>query len=252
MIPQAAAHSSLLSRLRAGLLALSPCSTPSTAPPLVSAATALAAVALAVAQVRERLDELLFLAPDIVLALRTSFTPLPLADTYSKQNAVRRVLDIDAGLRALLAAEEGALDRCRLNCALGSSSHLAPVLAEKELVSFRLMPSVKAVAFESDLVRRAVAATLASPEHAHRLELAHKLLHLQAVELQLTYADAAWESAAAAWASAARESKAEAASSWFGLHVERHDELTAEMKATGARVAALRPLLPTAVNSTED
>lgn len=112
---------------------------------------------------------MLFLPPDIVL-----LSPQP---TDSQRRAVRRVLDVDAGLRALLAV--GSLSEVDFEFVLGSSKHLAPVLAEKHLVFYNL--ETKDVEFESEAVKQVIRGMLDSEPHQAQLQLARAVLEWQKV-----------------------------------------------------------------------
>ena len=228
------------------------------------AATALAAVLAAVEDVQQKLDEVLFMPPSIVLPPTASSEP------QHSERVVQRALDVDAGLRALL--KTGTLERTPFASAFGSSKHLAPVLAEKHLVFYRLVN--KMVVFESALVQRVVAAVLGGPQHAARKELAQKLQEWQQANAELAAARDAEGSASQALADAMKvweAEKAEADKTWFGRQqpskpaVERKNAAAVNRDAAvntrnaakirrekaeeglvtiAARIAELRPLVP--------
>lgn len=226
--------------------------------PLHFAATALAAVTAATAAVQGKVEEVLSLPPDIVLAPSTSPPP-----TENGQRIVRRVLDVDAGLRALLAA--GTMNHEPFAAAFRSSKHLAPVLAEKHLVFYHLVSGT--VEFESAMVQRAVAAVLKGPQHAARKELAQKLLEWQLANAELEAAKAAESSTSQALTDAMKlweAEKAEADKAWFGRQqpskpaverkasaaakrdaaTARREAAEADLKAKADRIAELRPMVP--------
>jgi len=134
------------------------------------------------------------LPPDIVLP------PSPSVEPVRSERVVRRVVNVDAGLRALRAA--GSISEVDFVRVFGSSDHLAPVLAERHLVFYNLQ--TQKVQFESEAVKQVVVGVLDSAPHAARLELAGTLLEWQEATEQLAAAKDAEASARAALASATK------------------------------------------------
>jgi len=137
-------------------------------------------------------EEMLNLPADVELPSAPSVNPT------ASERAVKRVINVDNGLRALLKA--GSLSERDFESNFGASKHIAHVLAEKHIVFYNLR--TKTVEPESDVLQRVIAAVLDSPEQHARKELAQKLLDWQRAKTQLTDATAAEERAEKALASA--------------------------------------------------
>lgn len=197
------------------------------------------------------------LPPDIVLP------PAP-QPTEDGQRIVRRVLNVDAGLRALRDA--GTMAEVDFERVFGSSMHLAPVLAERHLVFYNL--ETKKVEFESEAVKQVVLGVLKSEPHKARLELARTLLEWQTATAALATAKDSKASAEGALASATKQWELEFTppGGWFGLKerkpsaeaearkaetnkkcdaaTKRRDEAEATVAAKLARIEELRKLVP--------
>lgn len=108
------------------------------------------------------------------------------------ERSVRRVLDIDAGLRALI--DSGSKSEVDFQRNFGSSAHLAPVLAEQHLVFYN--PATKGVQFESTALRQVVIGVLDSAPHKARIDLARTLLQWQQAS---AIASECWKRPRSAW-----------------------------------------------------
>lgn len=128
-------------------------------PPLhQNVAVSLAKFVGSIVTMRSMMGEVLDLQPD--------------ATGNIKEADARRVVDADAGLRALLAA--GSLPEADFERAFGSSKALPRALTDREFVFYDL--ETRCVEFDSDFSRRVVTAVLESHIHKSNLKQARARL----------------------------------------------------------------------------